>query len=87
MVPQDGGHPLYHPKYADLRTEFLKDYLLQDAVNPEDPKMSEPQGLTVNNLNGKQVTFKKDAEGQCNNPVCFKVFYFSKVSNPSKPFS
>ncbi|XP_047500524.1 uncharacterized protein LOC125046692 [Penaeus chinensis] len=62
LVPQDAIHPLY--KDADLRTEFLLDYMLEAAVSPDDPKMAEEEGLTVPNLFGKSITFKKDAEGK-----------------------
>lgn len=63
LVPQDAAHPLYSNKYTDLRTEFLLDYMLEDAVSPDDPKMAEADGLTVTNLFGKSITFRKDAEG------------------------
>ncbi|XP_042881273.1 uncharacterized protein LOC122258959 isoform X4 [Penaeus japonicus] len=64
LVPQDAAHPLYSNKYTDLRTEFLLDYMLEDAVSPDDPKMAEADGLTVTNLFGKSITFRKDAEGK-----------------------
>lgn len=64
LVPQDAAHPLYSNKYADLRTEFLLDYMLEADVSPDDPKMAEEEGLTVPNLFGKSITFRKDADGK-----------------------
>ncbi|XP_042216510.1 uncharacterized protein LOC121862348 isoform X3 [Homarus americanus] len=64
LAPMDGPHPLYADEYTDLRTEFLLDHMIAEAVSPDDARMSRPEGLTVNNLNGKQLTLKKDASGK-----------------------
>ncbi|XP_068246058.1 uncharacterized protein [Palaemon carinicauda] len=63
LVPQDAPHPLYSDKYASLRTEFLLDYMIQEPVLPDDARMTAPEGLVVTNLNGKQIKFQKDGEG------------------------
>lgn len=64
LVPMDAPHPLYSDDYKDLRTEFLLDYMIQESVSPEDPRMTQPEGLSVNNLNGKSITFKKNPQGK-----------------------
>lgn len=64
LAPQDSPHPLYSNEFIDLRTEFLRDYMIQEHVSPDDARMLESEGLTVKNLNGKPLTFKKDAEGK-----------------------
>lgn len=65
QLPPGAPHPLYDddPKYADLRTQFVLDYLLLDRIDVHDPRMTQPQGLTVTNLAGRDLTFKTDAEG------------------------
>ncbi|XP_045613363.1 uncharacterized protein [Procambarus clarkii] len=64
LVPSDGPNPLYSNDYVDLRTEFLRDYMVSEAVSPDNAEMLQPEGLSVSNLNGNQLTFKKDAEDQ-----------------------
>ncbi|XP_064110018.1 uncharacterized protein LOC135217907 isoform X1 [Macrobrachium nipponense] len=64
LVPADAPHPLYCDEYESLRTEFLLDYMIQEPVLPSDPKMAAPDGLVVTNLNGKEIKFKKDVDGQ-----------------------
>ena len=63
-VPQDSSHPLLVPENADFLREVLFDYMVEGEVNPDDPRMSEPEGLRVHNLNGKTLTFTKDASGK-----------------------
>lgn len=62
-VPQDSAHPLYVPENANFLREVLFDYMVQEEVKPDDPRMSEPGGLKVVNLNGKTLTFTRDASG------------------------
>ncbi|XP_069166679.1 uncharacterized protein [Procambarus clarkii] len=64
LVPMDGPHPLYSNEHVDLRTEFLLDYMVSEAVSPDNAEMLQPKGLSVSNLNGNQLTFKKDGEDQ-----------------------
>ncbi|XP_045613367.1 uncharacterized protein [Procambarus clarkii] len=64
LVPMDAPHPLYSNDYVDLRTEFLRDYMVSEAVSPDNAEMLQPEGLSVSNLNGNQLTFKKDAKDQ-----------------------
>ncbi|XP_069166597.1 uncharacterized protein [Procambarus clarkii] len=64
LVPMDAPHPLYSNEYRDLRTEFLLDYMVSEAVSPDNAEMLQPEGLSVSNLNGNQLTFKKDAKDQ-----------------------
>lgn len=65
LVPQDGSHPLYNdsPENVALRREFVIDYLVQDPVSAQDLRLTQPQGLTVTNLGGRELTFLADAEG------------------------
>ena len=63
-VPQDTAHPLYVPEHADLLREILFDYMIQEEVKPDDPRMSQPNGLQVTNLNGKTLNFTRDASGE-----------------------
>ncbi|XP_063879012.1 uncharacterized protein LOC135110532 isoform X1 [Scylla paramamosain] len=62
-VPQDSAHPLYVPENANFLREILFDNMVQVEVKPDDPRMSEPKGLQVTNLNGKTLTFTRDASG------------------------
>ncbi|KAG0711958.1 hypothetical protein GWK47_019434 [Chionoecetes opilio] len=62
-VPQDSAHPLYSSRYADLLREILLDYMTEEEVKPDDPRLSQPNGLEVTNLNGKPLTFTRDAAG------------------------
>ncbi|KAK7063055.1 hypothetical protein SK128_028493 [Halocaridina rubra] len=64
LAPMDGPHPLYSNDNTALRTEFLLDYVIADPVQPNDEKMSQPDGLVVPNLSGKSLTFRKDSEGK-----------------------
>ncbi|XP_045120458.1 uncharacterized protein LOC123509905 [Portunus trituberculatus] len=57
-VPQDSAHPLYASEYIDLLREILLDYMVDEVVKPDDPRMSQPSGLQVKNRNGKTITFK-----------------------------
>ncbi|KAK8729381.1 hypothetical protein OTU49_008799, partial [Cherax quadricarinatus] len=63
LVPMDSPHPLYSNSFIDLRTEFLRDYMISESVSPSDERMQQPEGLSVNNLNGKTLTFKKNSKG------------------------
>lgn len=65
VVPQDVAHPLYvnSPENVALRTQFLLDYLVQDAVSAQDPRLTQPQGLTVTNLGGRDLTFLAHDDG------------------------
>ncbi|XP_050735134.1 uncharacterized protein LOC127007807 [Eriocheir sinensis] len=62
-VPQGSAHPLYVAEYQPLLREILRDYMVAEKVLPDDQRMTQPNGLTVTNLNGKSVTFKKTATG------------------------
>ncbi|XP_045613368.1 uncharacterized protein [Procambarus clarkii] len=64
LVPMGAAHPLYSNEYRDLRTEFLRDYMVSEAVSPDNAEMLQPEGLSVSNFNGNQLTFKKDAKDQ-----------------------
>ncbi|XP_045120453.1 uncharacterized protein LOC123509903 [Portunus trituberculatus] len=57
-VPQDTAHPLYASEYFDLLREILLDYMVDEVVKPDDPRMSQPSGLQVKNRNGKTIIFK-----------------------------
>merc|ERR1711915_1031437 len=46
------------------RTEFLKDYMIMEPVDPNDERMNSADGLTVENLNGKPMVFKKSDDGK-----------------------
>ncbi|XP_047483842.1 uncharacterized protein LOC125035460 isoform X2 [Penaeus chinensis] len=65
LVPQDAPHPLYDsaPENVALRLELLLDYLILERVSAQDPRMTQPEGLTVTNLAGKEVTFRVNSEG------------------------
>ncbi|KAK8733848.1 hypothetical protein OTU49_006211 [Cherax quadricarinatus] len=65
LVPQDAPHPLYDnsDENVALRTQFLRDYLVLDPLNVQDPRLTQPEGLSVTNLGGKTLVFKADAEG------------------------
>ncbi|MPC66879.1 hypothetical protein E2C01_061034 [Portunus trituberculatus] len=63
-VPQDSAHPLYVPENANFLREILFDNMVEGEVNPDDPRMSEREGLQVHNLNGKTLTFTRDASGK-----------------------
>jgi len=58
VVPQDSGHPLYGD--SGLRAEFLNDHFVADRISPDDPRMETTQGLVIQNLNGNNLTFKKE---------------------------
>ncbi|KAK8394810.1 hypothetical protein O3P69_005940 [Scylla paramamosain] len=62
-VPQDSAHPLYAPQYINLLREILLDYMVQVVVKPDDPRMSQPNGLQVINRNGRTITFKRVVSG------------------------
>merc|ERR1712179_138173 len=64
LVPMDGGHPLYVEENRALRTEFLQDYMILETVDPDDARMSSTDGLTLENLNGKPLLFKKSDDGK-----------------------
>lgn len=66
LVPNDAPHPLYDdsPQNSELREQFLLDYLVQDPVSAQDPRLTQPQGLTVSNMGGRDLTFKMDSEGK-----------------------
>lgn len=65
LVPQDAPHPLYGdaPETAALRREFLLDYLVLEPLDFQDPRMTQPEGLVVTNLGGKELAFSMDANG------------------------
>lgn len=65
LVPQDAPNPLYHdaPPYTALRHAFLLDSFVQGAVDPQDKAMSTDAGLTVENMNGRALVFKRDQQG------------------------
>ncbi|CAL4116443.1 unnamed protein product, partial [Meganyctiphanes norvegica] len=64
LVPQDAGHPLYVEANKALRTEFLKDYMILEPIDPNDARMSSADGLIVENLSGKSMIFKKSDDGK-----------------------
>ncbi|KAK7077248.1 hypothetical protein SK128_015404 [Halocaridina rubra] len=65
LLPPGVLQPLYDDslEHSTFRTEFLLDYLVQEPVSFEDPKMSLPDGMAVENFNGKELIFRKDSEG------------------------
>ncbi|XP_042890298.1 uncharacterized protein LOC122265196 isoform X2 [Penaeus japonicus] len=65
LVPQDAPHPLYDDALENvaLRLELLLDYLVLERVSAQDPRMTQPEGLTVTNFAGKEVTFRVNSEG------------------------
>ncbi|XP_064121171.1 uncharacterized protein LOC135225724 [Macrobrachium nipponense] len=60
-----GPHPLFYEDEASkkLRKEFVLDYLTCDVVQGDDPELKEEGGITVKNLNGKPLNFKKLQNG------------------------
>lgn len=66
LVAHDAFHPLYHDgdHHESLRSLFLLDYLLPIPISALDPRISRPGGLTVTNLAGRQLTFRRDGEGK-----------------------
>lgn len=66
LVPHDALHPLYHEgdQYTALRHLFLLDYLLSTPVSPSDPRMNTREGLSVTNLAGRRLNFKKYDNGE-----------------------
>ncbi|XP_066951614.1 uncharacterized protein [Macrobrachium rosenbergii] len=65
VVPQDSWHPLYAstPESKTLRKEFVMDYLLEEPILPQDQRIASPEGLSVSNIGGKELSFKRDSEG------------------------
>ncbi|XP_064121169.1 uncharacterized protein LOC135225723 isoform X2 [Macrobrachium nipponense] len=65
LVPVDGPHPLYDDdeESVRLRKEFLLDHMALEVVNEDDPRMEDPEGLTVMNMNGKSLNFHKTDDG------------------------
>lgn len=65
LVPQDASHPLYHagPAYTALRHAFLLDSFVPEEVDPQNEAMTTAAGLTINNMNGKTLVFKRDQKG------------------------
>ena len=63
-VPADSTDPLVIDKYFNLLRELLLDYMVDEVVKPDDPKMSQPSGLQVTNRNGKTITFKQASGGE-----------------------
>ncbi|XP_064082892.1 uncharacterized protein LOC135198850 [Macrobrachium nipponense] len=66
LVPNDDRHPLYEnssQRYVDLRAEFLLNYLILESVDEKDTRITQPEGLTVENLLGKNITFFMDDQG------------------------
>ncbi|XP_066976371.1 golgin subfamily A member 6-like protein 22 isoform X2 [Macrobrachium rosenbergii] len=65
LVPMDGPHPLYDDdeESTQLRKEFLLDHMALEVVNEDDPRMEDPEGLTVMNMNGKSLNFHKTHDG------------------------
>ncbi|KAK3881267.1 hypothetical protein Pcinc_014287 [Petrolisthes cinctipes] len=73
LIPHDLRHPLYSqdsPLFAFLRSEIVKDYLVSEAVFPSDAVMSSKEGLTVTNMAGHNMTFRKDEQGQMSVEWC-----------------
>ncbi|XP_045625557.2 titin homolog isoform X2 [Procambarus clarkii] len=66
LVPQDAPHPLYDssPENVALLTQFVADHLVQESVSGQDPRMAQPQGLTLTNLGGHELTFKNGDDGK-----------------------
>ncbi|XP_068230448.1 uncharacterized protein [Palaemon carinicauda] len=60
-----GPNPLQYEDAANkqLRKEFVLDYLSCDVVDPDDFDMTQSEGVTVKNLNGKPLVFKKLSNG------------------------
>ncbi|XP_068229263.1 uncharacterized protein [Palaemon carinicauda] len=65
MVPMDGPHPLYDDDASSstLRKEFVLDHMCLEVVEEDDPRMTDLEGLTVMNMNGKPLTFHKLDDG------------------------
>ena len=55
LIPQDVAHPLYlrDEEHSTLRTEFIMDHLILDPVDPNDPQIDTPEGLSVETFSGK----------------------------------
>ncbi|KAK4301914.1 hypothetical protein Pmani_025965, partial [Petrolisthes manimaculis] len=67
LIPHDLRHPLYSSDsalFTSLRSEIVKDYLVSEAVFPDDVLMSSKEGLTLTNMAGHNITFRKDEQGQ-----------------------
>ncbi|XP_068207352.1 uncharacterized protein [Palaemon carinicauda] len=69
LVPNDDRHPLYennNQRAVDLRAEFLLNYLILESVDERGPRITQPEGFTVENLLGKNITFMIDDQGNLN---------------------
>ena len=51
------------PKYVELRTSVLHDYLVDSLVDPTSQDMDDEDGLFVKNINGKEITFESENAG------------------------
>ena len=66
LVPQDAPHPLFNdaPENEALRDEILLDYLVQDPIRSTNIHLTQPGGITVNNLAGHRLTFEINDAGK-----------------------
>jgi len=66
LVPQDSAHPLYddRPEYTRMRHNFLLDSMIQDKIDPTNPKFKESSGLVVKNMNGRDMVFQRKSDGE-----------------------
>ncbi|XP_018018658.1 uncharacterized protein LOC108675177 [Hyalella azteca] len=62
LTPQHLLNPLYirNQSYAALRKEFLLDHIFYDAIDLNDPALTQPAGLLVPAFSGKQLELRFD---------------------------
>ena len=57
-------YPLIDDSTASLRAQVLLDYLVLEPVHIDDPRLDSFTGLTVKNLNGRELLFRNEIKGK-----------------------
>jgi len=55
----DVGNPFYDAENSELRAEILNDAFVTERIDPNDARMETAEGLTVENLQGNKLNFKR----------------------------
>ena len=86
LVPQDAPRPLYHDSAAnqELLRLFLNDHMLTESVMFDDPRMAQPEGLSLTNLAGRELVFQTHQDGWYYAKIMQALIHYFQTPEPSK---
>ena len=66
VLRADAANPLYDngDYISSIRENMIKDFLFEKALDLNHSNLSDRKGVTMKNMNGKDVVFKKEPFGE-----------------------